>query len=411
MGSLSSSRKYDSTDSYTTVARSKTLQEADSNISNIGPISNSFKRDKSRRISVKEIDRTTRHILPEETWFGEEREQCIRGINGMDLFNTGAFAIHGPQVSELPAPNKQYETDLSLMDIYIAEQTQIRANAAAKAAQLLRHGLAYGEGERMVPILAMPNVNPREYGRRKWVARKLIDEYEYEASSPEDDEVDRLEVSESGWEGRFPALQKALARLEQPPQQNRLHESGAKRGDTESPETPDEQGTIDHANDENRPSRTHDSMSLASVSPFPAPDVTTARRQYGHPDFDLSFTEALNIAMAEERKIRAPKRESGSAETTEEEESIGPTSKPIASQKRNDSTRTTTDTPTTPLHATRIDVRPYTAIERYMARTLRKRWEGDELAAEYNALIQSAHPYLPVRSAETLMMITDGEFV
>lgn len=412
MGSLSFSRKCNSTNSCTTVARSKALHEADSNTSSIGPISTNLRHDESRQMSVKEIDRTTRHIVPEETWFGEEREQRIRGINGTDLFNTGAFAIHRPNVSELSAPNKQYETDLSLMDTYIAEQTEVRANAAAKAAQLLRHGLAYGNGERMVPILAIPNVNPREYGRRKRAAGRLIDEYEYEASSPEDDEEDRSEGSEGGWEGRFPALRKALARLEQPPKQTRLHESASARWKgTESPEESDEQGTIDRSKKENLPSRAHDSMSLALISSFSAPDATTARRQYGHPDFGLSFWEALNIAMAEERKSRAPKGESSSGESTKEEGSIRSTLRPIASQKRNDFKSTAIDTPRTPLRVTRVDIRPYTAIERYMAQTLRRRWQGDELAAEYNALIQSAHPYLPVRSAETLMRITDGQVV
>ncbi|KAM0718869.1 hypothetical protein Q7P37_005941 [Cladosporium fusiforme] len=352
---------------------------------------------------ISVIDGTTRHVLPEETWSGEERDKRIRGGTGVDVFGTEAFSVYGPTTKSLPVPYKQYGTDISVVDDLIAKEAKLRENTDAKSAQLLRHGLAYSNGKRTRPILAAPNVDSREYTRRRRAAKKLIEEYEYEPSSPDDDddEDDEVGPSEGKWEGRLTVLKEALTKLEQPPQPEprirgatSLHRSATKRRATE----------IEEDSGVQAPTKRQKSNNLQQT-----PDVATPRQQDGCQNFGLSFLEALDIAMAEERKSRDPRRSSNPGYTTEEEEPVYQAPRPRKRRNVSNPGDLTPKAPETPLRTNDDDEEePYVAIERYMARTFRRDLQGDELAAAYNKLMQEAHPGAPIRSAESLMRQTGG---
>lgn len=361
----------------------------------------------------------TQHVLLEEMWFGEERDKRTSGDYGIDTFKTGAFSVYGPEERELPVlklPDKRYHTNLSRVNDDILQEAKTRVNVAAKAAQLLRHGLAYGDGENMKPILAFPRAAPMELGRRKKSAQQLIDEYEYEASSPEDDQDDWPATSVRRWEGRFPALQQALATLERPPRpimgsrdSISPQKNGRKRKSTDSLEDPEVQSLPKRTRTEHRANLLRHSTRFPAR--FSSLDPATAGSEQVHhrPGLEMRFSEALNIAMAEQRKARGPSRDDSWDEMVEEDESSQRAARRRARQSHNDHAKPTSPILQRPVRTARVYTgSPYTTpIERYMARTLRRQFEGAQLAAHYNEVMQKAYPGIDVRTSKSLMSFTD----
>lgn len=367
--------------------------------------------------TARDIDQTTQHVSLEEMWFGEERDKRTRGPYQTDVFGTGAFSVFGPKVEHLSAPKKQYETSVSRNEDRMARETEARSKSAAKTAQLLRYGLAYKSRQGLTPILATPHVGLMEQRRRKSIAKRLIDEYEYEPSFSGDDEEDYSDaLGSSKWEGRLPALQQALATLEQPPQSKKdavgaisPHKGGISRDVTERLEVPSTrrlgQRKRDHLS-----VQPHDSLSPAATSPSTTPDTSVDRQQHRRSDFGLSFFEALDIAMAEERIEQGPRRQSNVDITTEQDGLVPQAPRPQKRRRLRGPINGVTNSPRTPLRRSWIYAEPpYNAIERYMAKVYRVRFEGNELAAAFNDLMQRAHPGTPVRSAESLMRQTEGK--
>lgn len=240
--------------------------------------------------TIARIDSETRHILPEESWFGAEFDNRAapweQKYSGADTHRTGAFTVRGPGTLGLPEENMPYATDASRLDSNIAKGEERQARAKRKYDQLVRHGLVVGDHDQLRPLLALPNVSDREQERRRQTAQRLIDQYIYESSG--DEVTAPLLVNDSRKKpkkGRLDKLKESLAKLEMP------------TGDLQaiqhvSPTTPgiereDASSSIDNDDED-------DSL--------PTLGFQKAMRNPSHPDFGMSFTAALGLAMAKEKK-------------------------------------------------------------------------------------------------------------
>jgi hypothetical protein len=236
------------------------------------------------------IDAKTHHILPEESWFGAEFDNRAapweQRYAGAGTHRTGAFTVWGPGTLDLPEENRPYATDASRLNSNIAKGEERQARAKRKYDQLVRHGLVVGDHDQLRPLLALPNVSGREQERGRQTAQRLIDQYVYESSA--DDATDPLSLNDSRQKpkkGRLRKLKETLAKLEMPP--------GGSRADQHSSPTTfgmnEEKANSGVGNDDENNS-------------LPTLGFQKTMRNPSHPDFGMSFTAALGLAMAKEKK-------------------------------------------------------------------------------------------------------------
>lgn len=237
------------------------------------------------------IEAETRHILPEEAWFGAEFDSRAASweqhYSGADTHHTGAFTVWGPGSVDIPEDDRPYATDASRLIHNIAKGEERQARDRRKFDQLVRHGLVVGDHDRVRPLLAMPNVGIREQERRRQTAQRLVDQYIYE-SSEDEGTASHLpnDLRKKPKKGRLIKLKEALAKLEMPPgsPQASQHDSLTIPGmDKEMADT----SMIIDRKDDSRPTL----------------EFQNAMRNLSHPDYGMDFTAALRLAMAKEKKL------------------------------------------------------------------------------------------------------------
>lgn len=271
------------------------------------------------------IDAEIRHTFPEENWFGLEFQKRAapheQGLGKADTHNTGSFTVWGPALKEMPEETRPYATDSSILDKYIAKEESRRPRPIQKFDQLVRHGLVTGDYDRLRPLLAIPNVDAKEEERRKKAAQKLVNTYIYESS---DDEVAaRYEPKPSKAKpkkGRLAKLKQALAKLERPPgyvEVDRQTTVPSQRGQKRKTREAENESATYSDEDQRRPQSQPSSLRsfatqqdlsamLASRKEDPRPTLgfQRAMRDPSHPDFGMSFSAALEMAMAKEKKAK-----------------------------------------------------------------------------------------------------------
>lgn len=266
--------------------------------------------DSAPRSTIAAIDAETRHLLPEESWFGAEFQDRAapweQDYSLADTYNTGAFTVWGPSSRDLPEESKPYATDASKLAKQVAKDEKRQARAVRKFDQLVRHGMVVGDRDRLKPLLALHDVDSKERQRKRDAAQKLINQYVYESS---DDEAEIQYLSKQSRakpkQGRFLKLQQALSKLEQPPARIQNNDVFRSRGDwgvivegvADQPQT--------------RPGQLSSFAMQKTLSGTPAAREEDHRPTLGcekamrdpkHPDFGMDFSAALRLAMAKEKK-------------------------------------------------------------------------------------------------------------
>ena len=236
------------------------------------------------------IDAQTRHILPEESWFGAEFDNRAapweQHFSRADTHSTGAFTVWGPGAVDVPEEDRPYATDASRLESNIATGEEKQAMAVRKFEQLVRHGLVVGDHDRLRPLLALSNVSDREQERRKQTAQRLVDQYVYE-SSEDDAAASHLlnDARKKPKKGRLMKLKEALAKLEMPSE-------GSQAGQHNPLTIPgiEERMNISSA------------VADEEVDSLPTLGFQKAMQNTSHPDFGMDFTAALRLAIAKEKK-------------------------------------------------------------------------------------------------------------
>ena len=271
---------------------------------------------------TSQLDAEAHHIVPEEAWYGAElQKRAPKGATiPEDFWNTGAFTMQEPNLESEPrlqgkaAQVLTHPTNSSKLDAYLANESKQRETAAAKAIQLIRNGLV--THNTLTPILALPDVIAKEQKRRRTVAQRLVQNYEYESSG--DEAEDLLMGRQSAPKVKFTQLKHALGRLEQPPAAPKVA-APATRGTRKSLKRKATEATSD--SEEQQPSKrfklNDDRSSKAQLQSTLAVDPEAddadsfqqrslefqrVMRDPSHPDCGVSFSEALELAMAKERK-------------------------------------------------------------------------------------------------------------
>jgi hypothetical protein len=240
-------------------------------------------------LTIAVIDAETRHILPKDSKLDPEFQHRTapweQTSSPADTQDTGGFTARGPRSQGLPEESRPYEMAGARLDNHITKEDERHVAATMKFDQLVRHGLIVGDRDDLRPLLAMPIVSRSKQVRREQTAQRLVDKYIYESSEDETPAQglarDQRRVPRKGG---LMKLKQALAKLEWPPvssQTKRLTAQDSRDG----METPGTGVDTERENDRR-----------------PTLGFRRAMRNPNHPDFRMSFTAALDLAMAKEKK-------------------------------------------------------------------------------------------------------------
>jgi hypothetical protein len=383
--------------------------------------------------TLAEIDSETHHLFPEEarvTTKSRKRTSPSQGTDDRaDRFNTGAFAVLGPASDELPAKRRRYATDSSHLDRFVNKERERRSEAFRKFDQLTRHGLVRGESDHFKPILAVPDVDPKEDKRRRKAAQKLIDQYVYESSGdevPVDSSPRRSRAKPR--KNRLVALKQALTKLEQPPGYVEVDSHAAcvspvdiGRHVQQSADGSDEDGVQP---DQPQPKRVRSKGFAVQQAYFNVLAVREedsrstrkfqrAMKDPQHPDFGISFLNAVDLAMAEEKKTRqlVAQEELWGSDDPESEAStiILPTAKrqAVGKLKRAGVAPVPKSEPQT-LHSSHNDTSTepkFTQTEYNLARASGFDFHDTVLVKMFNKVMQQDDPSRPIRSQASLLEV------
>jgi hypothetical protein len=274
--------------------------------------------------TLAEIDSETHAIFPEEAWSGtKSRKRAApskQNDDRADVFDTGAFAVLGPASDELPAKRRRYATDSSHLDKFVNKERERRSEAFRKSDQLTRYGLVWGESDHFKPVLAVPDVDLKEDERRRKAAQKLVDQYVYESSGDEEPIKSPPKRSRAKpKENRLVALKQALTMLERPPGHVEVESHAAFVNSKDNGSNVKQSAT--DSNDDSvqshqpQPKRqlprgfaTQQALlnmiAIREEDSQRTRDFQRAMKDPQHPDFGTSFLNAVDLAIAEEKKTR-----------------------------------------------------------------------------------------------------------
>lgn len=276
-------------------------------------------------LEMHQLDANTHHILPEEAWYGAElHKRAPKGqVLPEDPWGTGAFTMLGPDLESEPrlqgksAQVLTHPTSSKELVEYMANEQKKRETAAAKASQLIRNGLV--THNTLTPILALPpNLTTKGQKRRRTVAAAQVEKYEYESSG--DEVEDYWMRRQSTPRVKFAKLKQALERHEQPPQPKVV--KPATRGTRKSLKRKAAETTGLNDSEEQQPAKRSKpdeaqatteahQATLETMPDFDAADqlgpsleFQRAMRDPSHPDYGLSFSTPVELAIANEKEAK-----------------------------------------------------------------------------------------------------------
>jgi hypothetical protein len=259
---------------------------------------------------MQRVDDAQRKILLEQAWSGVEFKK--REPRNSELtkpaHGTGAFTMWGPPLAGVPKltvparlPYSTYSD--ARFDSWLAKEERLCDEAEVKHQQLIRHGLVSRES--LVPILAVPEMPEKEEKRRRKAAAAQIDKYKYESSGDEEEPTGRL--------ARLKTALKVHELPPPPPKQPLPPPPEDAESDTEGTgnslkRKADETSSASDDEEERETKRSKvdggDSSSSQQLHMLPpALNFQEATRNPGHPDFGLSFSSALELALAKEMDL------------------------------------------------------------------------------------------------------------
>jgi hypothetical protein len=207
----------------------------------------------------------------------------------------------GPSLAGVPGLNVParlpYTTySHARFDSYLAKEEELRDVAEVKHQQLIRHGLVSRAS--LVPILALPEMTEVEEKRRRKAAAAQIAKYEYESSGDEEEPT-----------GRLARLKTALKRHELPPPPPPPPPPEDAESDTEGTSNSlkrkaDETFSASDEEEQHEPKRSKlgsEEDALHNYMLPPTLNFQEASRNPSHPDFGLSFSSALELALDKEK--------------------------------------------------------------------------------------------------------------
>lgn len=254
--------------------------------------------------SMEKVDDAQRKILLEQAWSGVEFKKREPRSSKLKepLHATGAFKMWGPSLAGVPGLNVParlpYTTySRARFNSFLAKEEELRDEAEVKHQQLIRHGLVSRAS--LVPILTLPEMTEVEKKRRRKAAAAQIAKYEYESSSDEEEPT-----------GRLARLKTALKRHELPPSPPPPPPPEDAEPDTEGTSNSlkrkaDETSSASDEEEQHEPKRSKlgsEEDALHNYMLPPTLNFQEATRNPSHPDFGLSFSSALELALAKQKK-------------------------------------------------------------------------------------------------------------
>ena len=356
------------------------------------------------RSTIATIDAETRPILPEEAWFGPEFQARAvpweQGYAQADIYNTGAFTVCGPISQHIPEESSPYATDASRLNSHIVQNEKRQSEAIRKFDQLVRHGLVVGDYDHPRPLLAMPEVSRIEQERRERTAQKLVDHYIYESPEDEPETPDLLKDSRKKLgKNRLMKLKQALAKLEMP----------ARRVQTNP-------YALSVSRDSETNTANASELTDGGGESRPTLGFQKAMRDSSHPDFGMSFTAALRLAMAKEKWahiLAVPEDfwETGDRASEQSTIVLAPPKRSTGVQLERE-TQSSLAKPQRRHHSinnTKVDAqRKYDIVEYTVAKASQTKgldFRDMRLVDIFNGIMQRDNPRRPIRSQASLLDI------
>jgi hypothetical protein len=273
-------------------------------------------------LDMRQVDKETHHILPEEAWYGAEFEkrEPKHDVPPEDPVpgepsQTSAFTMQEPDFTRTRSRRLQrrvaattvmpYAANSSRLDKCLTKERRLQDTAALKAKQLIRNGLV--THNTLTPILTLPNgLSENQQNRRRAAAAAQVKRYGYESSG--DEVEDYWEDRQSEPKVKFANLKQALAKHELPPKAPKVAKSGAglkrKASETLSASNGGEQQAYKRSRLGNQPSAAQRVtwVTMAGDDLRRSIDFQKAMRDPGHPDFGFSFSAAVEFALAKEKE-------------------------------------------------------------------------------------------------------------